>query len=829
MADLLQQFIDELSSKGCPPQNSSDIIADNKWRRFKVVGDKKPDCSYQLKIDGDFAIARFIYFKHGESHSWHSASKSDWTPAEKKAFMERLEKEKAIHAKAQQAEFSQVAQEARELWRAGVEKSHPYLEKKKIDIKGARVVDMKNDEGKLQKDILIIPIYKDDKISSLQRIWPNGFKAFLRGGDVKGGYTAFTDQEDDRSRLIICEGWATGKAIRMAVEKYPVIVAFNSGNLADVAQLMRTKYPSADIIIAADNDQWTLKAQKRPADIDDKIILGDDELWTKWRKEHRCYNPGIKAARAAAVKIGAHVIYPDIPADNKDKLTDFDDLKELKGLEAVRERIIAAAPASVAQDRAAGVTPFDTSQPVSQDEMLEYYSTVPLHDEMANAAAQVDLYTDEREKYIDATKDPHHNWQELIETTDKGLTKPKFLDNIRVFLKHDPDYRGLFVYDEFSHEKVLARCPPWEDEKKFKPRSVRDTDFTRLTMHLEHKGMFAGFSNTKKVVEAQIMENSRNPAREYFKSLVWDGIPRLDTWLRTYAGCVEDDQEYVGVVGRKWLTAAVARVMQPGCKFDHMLILEGKQDIGKSFLLEELATIHGKRYFDDTIKAKEISSAKVIPKLQGILIVELSEMTGFNKMGSDEAKQVISSKVDRIVRKYENEPTLMPRQFVFAGTINNIAGYLTDPTGNRRYWPVKCTKIDLKSLKRDKEQLWAEAVDCFLNNEQLWLDDPRIKEKAQQVQLSRKEAHPWEVDLNDLTAGKDHVYPKEIWDALFITDRSRRTTETQSIVTGIMTGFGFHLRRKRYGGKMQQVWERIEKNEPDLLDAVNKGGMEIDW
>lgn len=846
MEDALQQFIDALHAAGMPPANTKEIIADDKWRSFTVQGDRKAAGRYRLGINPDgFGFGNYVYHKDGETHTFNSKTDKKLSPAERKARKEEIAKLQAQREKEQLAEFAKVAAECRQVWDAAKQDdNHPYLKKKGITGTGTRVGSYIDNEGKRQDNVLFVPMYKDGKLTGLQRIWPNGFKAFWEGADCSGAYTAFVDAADDKNTIIICEGFATAASVRAAFPDWPVIIAFNTGNLMPVAQVMRKKYPAARIILAADNDQWTFDRKKHPVDsagekIDKEKYTGDAPEWDAWRAEQRMWNPGIDKAMQVGVKIGAHVIWPDIAPNDAGKNTDFNDMEHLHGLDAVRDRILVAAPANRQQDSTGGAddspvaagAPFDLEPP----EWLE-------HAPYLDAEIMSRLYGVPEEYYPDHA--PAHEgelnlaapdndpedwraaWRQDLFCNEDGATKPNSLRNAEIFITQHKRYKGMFCFDEFAQEKVVTRCPPWEEEKTFTPRALRDEDKTSLAIDLEPRGICVSIANLSKVLDACVVKNRQNPAREYFKKLKWDGVPRLNTWLRTYCGCIHDDSEYLAAVGRKWLTAAVNRVMRPGCKFDHILIFEGSQDLGKSMMLRELATIHGRAYFDDSIKAKDLPNPNIVPKLQGCLIIELAEMSGFKKMSAEEAKQIISTQEDRIVRKYANEPTRLPRQFVFAGTMNPYAGYLDDPTGDRRYWPVMCTKIDMAALKRDKEQLWAEATHYYREKEPLWLDDEIIKTKAKAAQANRHDIHPWLADLEKLTEQNSAVTPADIWDALVITDRTRRTKDAQDTISKIMTQLGWQYKRRMHMGARRYVW--VQGEQSDLLDQLPQTGSNED-
>jgi len=852
--DFINQFIDAMAANGCAPQSASEIIADDKPHRYKVQGDKTKNATYQLAVDKDFAYGWFIHFKqHSEAVPWHSSDGQELSPAElkkRKAHMARIKRERE---KQEKIEFAQVAEEVRDVWNAAKEQAHPYLEKKAIPTGGTRVTNALFDsEGRKQKDVLLIPMYKDSRLTSLQRIWPNGFKAFCEGGDVRGAYTAFVHADDPKDTIVICEGFATGRTIREAMKNWPVVVAFNAGNILAVARFFRNKYPKARIIIAADNDQWTLDNKRRkglPDDLKPREIPGNDPRWQKWREEQRLYNPGVDKAQQAAAKVGAHVIWPDIAPDDEAKNTDFNDLQHIAGIEAVRERILIAAPANGQSDRVPEGNDSAFGDSLTYNEVMEWHAQIPDHvreesmrehdsqemqrlyghEVVEEEKGQLELIPEygtfdfaEDEKEISCAP-----WAALLEYNEDEQLKSNSLTNARVLIDNLKRYKGMFCYDDFTQEKVVTRCPPWEkNPKKFKPRPLRDEDKTELTMDLEKRRIRISIQNISKILDTVVIRNTKNPAQEYFKGLEWDGVPRLNTWLRTYAGCVEEDPEYLAAIGRKWLTAAVARVMNPGCKFDHILILEGDQNLGKSALFKQLATIHGREYFDDTIKAKDLANPNTVPKLQGCLIIELAEMTGFEKMPAEEAKQIISTQKDRIIKKYHNEPTELPRKFVFAGTLNPLDGYLNDPTGNRRYWPAKATKINLEALKRDCEQLWAEATECWRKGEKLWLADDEVYKKAEREQKKRMNIDPWQADIEKITGASDSVIYEDLWSALSIGDRTRRNDESQKRIAKIMAGLGFELKREKRGNNSVQVWKK--KSAPDFFETLQQE-EEITW
>lgn len=300
MEEIIEEFRDFLIAMECPPAPGETILADDKKNRYQIAGEKKKNGIYQLKITDGFGVGWARNHREGITHKWHSKVKRKLSIDEKKAIKERIEAEQ--HAKEQEQREAAKAAQARtgQIWaRAQATGSSDYITRKLIAPMSCRY----------SHGTILVPIYIENKISSIQFIAASGEKRFLQNGKIKGGYVALAEADDDKSTIIICEGWATGCSIRMALG-LPVVCAFNAGNLVDVAQVIRKRNPEARIIIAADND-------------------AKNEI-----------NVGIEKAKQAAVKIGAHTIWPEFESD---EYSDFNDLHALSGLEAVKLRILAAA------------------------------------------------------------------------------------------------------------------------------------------------------------------------------------------------------------------------------------------------------------------------------------------------------------------------------------------------------------------------------------------------------------------------------------------------------------------------------------------------------
>ena len=212
-------------------------------------------------------------------------------------------------------------------------------------------------------------------------------------------------------------------------------------------------------------------------------------------------------------------------------------------------------------------------------------------------------------------------------------------------------------------------------------------------------------------------------------------IPRIEKWLITYLGV--EDTDYAKTVGPLWLIQAVARIYQPGCKADAVLTLEGDQDLGKSTVGQIL---FGPWFCD---RLPDLGSKDSFLQLLGMWCIELAELDVLGRADSARIKGFVSSSVDRLRLPYGHQAINLPRSTVFLGTGNHDT-YLKDETGNRRFWPVLCGKIDLKELKKDRDQLLAEAVYLYLQGKIWWIIAEETKEITQQAQADRYEADPWE-------------------------------------------------------------------------------------
>lgn len=337
-------------------------------------------------------------------------------------------------------------------------------------------------------------------------------------------------------------------------------------------------------------------------------------------------------------------------------------------------------------------------------------------------------------------------WREKLQYSEKGgLIVHPF--NVALILGNDKRWSGVIAWDSFSSKTRKLRTPPYGGGKG----DWTDLDDIRVALWLaDVYGLRVKTAHVVEAVSAVANDNAYHPVREYLESLEWDGVRRLERWLQDRLGVM--DSSYTRKVGKRWLISAVARVCRPGCKADSMLILEGLQGEGKS----TAARVLGGEWFMDT--SFDLSSKDAYQAIRGKWIVEMAELDSLNKAESTKAKQFVSSPIDTYRESYGRRMLDVPRQSVFIGTTNQDE-YLKDDTGNRRYWPVMCTKVDLEGLRADRDQLWAEALACFRAGDIWWVERDEADVFAAE-QDQRYQADMWE----DLVVG--YLADKHIGDTV---------------------------------------------------------------
>lgn len=345
----------------------------------------------------------------------------------------------------------------------------------------------------------------------------------------------------------------------------------------------------------------------------------------------------------------------------------------------------------------------------------------------------------------------HGDWQTKLIRDDKGRLR-SCLDNAALYLENHMDWDGVLAYNEFDAGVVLTQRPPAPITAKAgtEPTDSFDTETARW---FERKGLFLKPELINRLVDAAARRRSFHPVRAYLNSLVWDGVPRLADWLVTYAGA--EPSNYVSAVGSRWMIGAVARVMRPGCKHDCMLILEGEQGSGKSRLCRALAS---DEWFTDQLES--VGSKDASMQLRGRWIVEFGELDAFKRADWSAIKLFLSQQDERFRVPYGRRVEQFPRQCVFIGSTNKYT-YLGDETGSRRFWPVRTNTIDVEAARRDRDQLWAEAVRYFHDGAE-WHLEGAIVEDAKAEAAARYDADVWQDAIERYLETHDHVTVEQI-------------------------------------------------------------------
>ena len=324
-------------------------------------------------------------------------------------------------------------------------------------------------------------------------------------------------------------------------------------------------------------------------------------------------------------------------------------------------------------------------------------------------------------------------WKKKLEYEDKSLQLKNTLRNLTLILENDPNLRDI-VFNQHLDGMEIKGDVPWKHPSKF----WRDADDAQLISYVdENYGTFS--QRNYDIAVAKVTDDrSYHPIREFLQALPeWDKVERVDTLLIDYLGAA--DNKYVRAVTRKTLCAAACRVLNPGCKFDTMLVLNGSQGIGKSTLIAKL----GGEWFSDSLSLNDTKDKTAAEKLQGYWILEIGELAGLRKAEVETLRSFLSRQNDIYRASFGKRTTPHPRQCVFFGTTNAESGYLRDTTGNRRFWPVKTpgggSKRSWDVTQEDVLQIWAEVMHYVKAGEKLYLD-PEVEALAKAEQREAMES-----------------------------------------------------------------------------------------
>jgi predicted P-loop ATPase len=370
--------------------------------------------------------------------------------------------------------------------------------------------------------------------------------------------------------------------------------------------------------------------------------------------------------------------------------------------------------------------------------------------------------------------------------------------NVFAWLAHNPEWKGALRLNEVTQEVELHG------------RVVTDSDLTEIRNNLARELEALRFGTPTIAEQAALVArlNKYDPLRDYLEGITHDGTSRLETWAHDYLGVAyenelgEDITLYVRAVAKRWMIGAVARALRPGCKMDTVLILEGPQGVGKSTALSILG---GEWFSDDGGAAFGDKDSKQL--ISRVWIQEMPELAGMRKADSEAMKAWFSRAEDYYRAPYARTPQRHPRRCVFAGT-TNADDFLQDDTGNRRYWPLKCTAVDLEGLRAVRDQLWAEAVALFKAGEHWHVTTEEAgfvnSETATRMRIDEtwsarllrwwiEQGRPDEVDTSSALRGLN-----------FTEDRMGRAEQTR--VGLVLKDLGFVRLTRRIGGRVARIY-----------------------
>ncbi len=355
------------------------------------------------------------------------------------------------------------------------------------------------------------------------------------------------------------------------------------------------------------------------------------------------------------------------------------------------------------------------------------------------------------------------------------------LASVLVGLRHE--YPDAFSFDEMLRVAVLRQA--LTERPDCVPRPCTDVDVGTVQERLQQLGLKRISKDVMhQAIEIRAHECRFHPVQDYLNTLEWDGVARLQGLFPTYFG--SKSTAYEQEIGSMFLISMVARIFAPGCKADHLPVLEGAQGTLKSSACRVL----GGPWFSDSLP--DVTAGKDVSQhLRGKWLIEVSEMHAMSRAEATQLKAFISRSIERYRPSFGRIEVIEPRQCVFIGTTNRDS-YLRDETGGRRFWPVKTGVIDIEGLGRDRDQLFAEAVLRFRTGAPWWPDKSFEKEYIMPEQAARYESDAWEETISTYLAKQNKVTVGQVArDALSI-ETPRIGTADQRRIAAAMEQLGWY-------------------------------------
>lgn len=399
-------------------------------------------------------------------------------------------------------------------------------------------------------------------------------------------------------------------------------------------------------------------------------------------------------------------------------------------------------------------------------------------------------------------------WQIKLVRTQSGQLSECW-QNVCTILNEHPAWKGVIGFDKFATRPTKRKPTPtqagageWTPDDTYQLGMwMSQEPNLRLTVK--------SLGTVTEGVIACANINAYNPVLDWLKGLQWDGVPRLDEWMPDCLGVKRGP--YAAAVGRYFILNVVARVMEPGCIMRSVPVLEGAQNRGKSTALRILAD----PWFSDS--HLDIGNKDAYEMIQGSLIYEIAEMHAFSKAEASKVKQFISSREDVWVPKWVRGRIKVPRQMVFAGSVNpDGAGYLRDWTGNTRFWPVLCEEdgdINLELLAANRDQLFAEALVLYQAQARRYPTPEEDRDLFGPAQAERLNEHPWVEPIAAWLDKPENFNPVDPITAHLVLTRAlhvefgKQTVTMLQDVGRVMSLLGWQ-RKRASGGARSWFYER---------------------
>lgn len=381
------------------------------------------------------------------------------------------------------------------------------------------------------------------------------------------------------------------------------------------------------------------------------------------------------------------------------------------------------------------------------------------------------------------------NWLDACIKGETGKPLP-ILANVLIGMR--AQWPTAFALDEMAGVPMLTE-PLDGSLEAFEPRPMTDVDVGLIQDRLQHFGLKRVARDTvHQAVDIRAFECRFHPVVEYLDGLQWDGQKRVGTWLPRYLGC--DLGDYAQNVGTMFLVSMVARIFEPGCKADHLLVIEGQQGAMKSSACRVL----GDPWYSDNLP--DVSGGKDVSQhLKGKWLIEVSEMHAMSRAEAAQLKAFITRQEERYRPSYGRKEVIEARQCVFVGTTNKDT-YLRDETGGRRFWPIRCGRIDIDALAEDRDQLFAEAVRLYRQGVPWWPDRTFEAQHIAPEQAARYEADVWEESIASYLDGVVRVTVGQVAREALGMETPRIGTAEQRRISAAMNNLGWAASAKRGTG-----------------------------